>query len=179
MARRLDRGLDDPNGTHSHRRRETQIPRERGGAGGGALRDEPGRSQEVDGEVVLLQGPLLPRGRPHPYPTFGRSAGLSRTRTHALAAPPGPRLLRPRARAAPSPRPGTLPPARPREPAAAHLGPRAAAAAAATTAQSPGPAGGGTAETTPTRDHARGSRAPERPRPARGGSVSGKKNWGA
>lgn len=168
MARWLDRGLDRPQRDSPTQNGEKLRYREKG-AGRGPLRDEPERFQEVDGEAVLLQGPLMHRGRPHLYPTFGRSAGLSRTLTHALAAaPPGPRLLRPRV---PPPPRVRDPPSRP----ASRTDRRSPGSPCRRRSRhhraEPGQAGGRTAETTPTRDHARGSRAPKRPRPARRGSV--------
>lgn len=177
MARRLGRGLYRPQRDPPTQMERNSRYREKG-AGRGPLRDERGRSQEVNREAILLQGPLLPRGRPHPYPTFGRSAGLAHTHTCTRGAAPA--SLSPTERAAPSAGPGTrdppsLPPGlenRPPltwvpEPPPQQPPPRRARAG-----WGGGGERGGTAETTPTRDHARGSRAPERPRPAGEGSVS-------
>lgn len=174
MARRLGRGLYRPQRDPPTQMERNSRHREKG-AGRGPLRDERGRSQEVNGEAILLQGPLLPRGRPHPYPTFGRSAGLSSTRTHALAAPPRPRFLQPSV-PPPLPDPGpSLHPGLENRPPLTWVPeppPQQPPQRRARTGWGVGGGGGGTAETTPTRDHARGSRAPERPRPAGEGSVS-------
>lgn len=91
MARQLDPKAGQTPAGPTHRDGEKLRHQEKG-AGRGPLRDKPGRSREAAGEAVLLHHPLQPRGRSHPYPTSGRSAGLTRTRTHALAAPLGPRL---------------------------------------------------------------------------------------